>query len=905
MDMSYLPYCFADPQFYDQPSRAKRGAGQQQYTLPRSVSWDGWTQQTSDGWHYVTPAGAKLPEQGWKIHASATLENANTILAEVADYCGRREIPFKFLPGKGDFMRANMKYASRSGSGKFITIYPADDAACQAIVEDLDQRIGGHDGPYILSDLRYSEGPLYLRYGGFAPMFVRDDDDRMVPAIRRPDGELEPDRREPTFLPPAWLDLPDFVRAQAAALGGSERPEEFPYQVIEALHFSNGGGIYRAKDLTNGAEVVLKEGRPHAGVGPDGVGAEKRLHREARFLDRLSDMPAVVTMDRTFACGGHEFLVEELVEGVTLQKELVVRSPLIKADSGRRERLAYRDWVLGVLGQVSDAVEEFHRRGVVFGDLHPNNVMVTPQDDARFIDFEMAYEVGETDVIPAGAPGFVAEDGRTGIDADRYSLGCMKLGMFVPLTVLLPLDPDKLHSMVATAQELFELGDEFCHSIIKDVALPEQAEQRSTLAARVGRLRDEWPISDASGREQIEAAIARGLDDSVDLSRADRVHPGDIRQFSEGGFGIASGACGVLLAHPDSPHREEILDWVVDAIGDLRRPSFGFYDGLAGAAWTLRQFGRTRASEETLDRLLEGDLSQLTGDLYSGLAGIGIMLMDLDAELAGDGPATHTSRSHAHETIRGLMQERLTEPRDGIVRQVNGQATVAVDRGGLLHGMTGQALYWIRSFERTGQSADLDRAKRALDQDIDLLVSAPDGSLQLNEGWRVLPYLGTGAIGVALAAMRYLQHRQDPDLVDVVVGVERNLTASFAAQSNLFNGRAGFVYFARRLLDSGLAKTTTPAEVDRQSELLGIHALTHKAGMVFPGEQLMRLSADWATGSAGVLATLRLIDAESGVGVPQDFRYPMVGIDPLGAAGQRFTSAQRDHQGAARVPQVA
>ena len=43
----------------------------------------------------------------------------------------------------------------------------------------------------------------------------------------------------------------------------------------------------------------------------------------------------------------------------------------------------------------------------------------------------------------------------------------------------------------------------------------------------------------------------------------------------------------------------------------------------------------------------------------------------------------------------------------------------------------------------------------------------------------------------------------------------------------------------------------------QQFQLLGLHSLNHAGGLHFPGEQNLRLSTDWATGSAGILALLR------------------------------------------------
>ncbi|GAB3839506.1 hypothetical protein GCM10029963_06840 [Micromonospora andamanensis] len=68
-------------------------------------------------------------------------------------------------------MLRNSKYAARAASGKFVTVYPRDDAELELVCKELDELLTGEDGPYVLSDLRYAAGPVYVRYGGFAARY--------------------------------------------------------------------------------------------------------------------------------------------------------------------------------------------------------------------------------------------------------------------------------------------------------------------------------------------------------------------------------------------------------------------------------------------------------------------------------------------------------------------------------------------------------------------------------------------------------------------------------------------------------------------------------------------------------------------------------------------------------------
>ncbi|WP_314711791.1 class III lanthionine synthetase LanKC [Propionibacterium acidifaciens] len=889
MDMKYLAFCYADPAFYDIKRDTTNGSGARRFELPRDRDWTSWSLSTGNGWEYVMPPGMNMPEQGWKIHVSATMENAQKLLGDVASYCHASAVPFKFLPTRTELMRTNMKYAHRGGSGKFITIYPDDDEQCARIAAELDAIIGGAEGPYILSDIRYHGGPVYLRYGGFRPLLMRSRTDELSPAIRNPSGELVEDDRQPVFRPPEWVQIPDFIRAQMDALNSGDRPEEFPYAVLDAMHFSNGGGIYRA--IPDGQEhpVVLKEARPHAGISPDGTDAVARLLREAEFLDRLADLPEVVRCHRVFKAGEHCFMEEELIEGTTLNSEMVMRSPEIRAGVGNREILDYRDWALATLAKVERTVHAFHEHGIVFGDLHPNNIIVTPDGDIRFIDFEMAHDVDDPTSAPAGAPGYIAEDGRTGIAADLYGLGCIKLSMFVPLTVLLPLDHSKLRGLVEHARQFYALSDEFCASIVADISLTVTDDNPAPLRRRARVARDAWCMDDPEAVAEIDAAIVRGLDEALDLSRPDRVWPGDVSQFDEGGYGIATGACGVLLAHPEARQREDVLDWIEETAADSSKTSFGFYNGLAGAAWTLDRLGRGEAAGRLFEKVRTLHLPSLPSDLYSGLSGIGICLMD---------QARRHNQHHYDETIAAIhevMLDRFDEDRSSIVREVNGTATAAVGKGGLMQGMAGQALYWICSHELTGDDTDPDRASTALDRDLALLVQTPDGSLQLNEGWRVLPYLATGSIGIGLVIMRLLEHRPTDELVRTLHGIERTLVPPFAVQSNLFNGRAGFLLFADRLLQCPWASISDEEVLARQARLLNLHALVRGTGIVFPGEQLMRLSCDWSSGSAGVLSVLRLYESRHLKIVPPNlFRTPLLDRISVGHSGNEWRGASSE-----------
>ncbi len=106
-------------------------------------------------------------------------------------------------------MSAN--HAPRASSGKFVTIYPADDAQFSKLVEQLSTALVGRRGPYILSDLRIGDGPVYVRYGAFHLRYRPGPDGVPVPVLRGPSGAFELDERQPVFRVPPWVTPPNVV----------------------------------------------------------------------------------------------------------------------------------------------------------------------------------------------------------------------------------------------------------------------------------------------------------------------------------------------------------------------------------------------------------------------------------------------------------------------------------------------------------------------------------------------------------------------------------------------------------------------------------------------------------------------------------------------------------------------
>ncbi|MEQ4304567.1 class III lanthionine synthetase LanKC [Plantactinospora sp. B6F1] len=908
MDARYDAYCAVDPLFYDSLSTTSVTTSAGFAAADRPVP-AGWQREPSDDWLVYGPRDGKLPQQGWKIHVSACLDNADRILDSVFDYCVPRGLSFKFLRGPRMLLMRNSKYARRGSSGKFVTIYPRDEAELELACKELAERLDGEAGPYVLSDLRYGDGPVYVRYGGFAARYCVGPDGQVVPAVEDGTGTLVPDRRDPVFHVPDWVTLPEFLGPHLAARNATTTTD-LPYRIEQVIHFSNGGGLYVGRDTRTDRRVVLKEARPHAGLDATGTDAITRLHREAEMLRRLADVPGIARVHDEFVLGDHHFLALEFVEGRALNKLVVQRYPLVDADATPAELADYTDWALRIHRQVQRTVEAIAAHGIVYGDLHLFNIMVGADDRVTLVDFEVAAPIAEASRPALRNQAFAAPRDRTGFAVDRYALACLRLALFLPLTQMVRLAPSKAAHLADVVAAHFPVPRDFLDAAVDEI-VDGTAHRRD--AIRTGDARRTHPVpgiddfdADRSAWPRLRDRIAGAILASATPDRDDRLFPGDIDQFRTGGLNLGYGAAGVLHAlHATGAGRyPEHEDWLVKrALHPGSGTRCGFYDGLHGVAYALEHLGRRQDALDVLDICLGEPWEELGEDLVSGLSGIALNL----AEMAGrtGEPTLRQAAWRAAELVADRSADGAGAPGGGDTAGSTG-AGAQISGGqypyaGLGRGRTGPALMFLRLYELSGDAELLDRAGDALRHDLRRCVVRPDGALEVNEGWRTMPYLADGSVGIGLVLDQYLRHRPDPELAESAAAVRRAARAPFYAQSGLFAGRAGIIaYLAARAADGHPPARELPngadarpseddrAELDRQVRRLAWHALPYRDFLAFPGEQLLRLSMDLATGSAGVLLATGMARHDEPVTLP--FLTPLTGGDqtpPLPAGAHR------------------
>jgi len=202
-----------------------------------------------------------------------------------------------------------------------------------------------------------------------------------------------------------------------------------------------GGGmawVYAVReDLPDGSyrTWAMKELRPTTN-DPQALEESRLLfEQEANLLVRLRHT-YLPTVSAFFQENGRAYLVMEYVRGESLERRLErANAPILEAQ--------VLDWAI----QISEVLHYLHTQPqpIIFRDMKPSNVMVTPDARIKLIDFGIArtYKQGQShDTYAMGSENYASPeqwgDAQTDPRADVYGLGAT---MYHLLTNVPPLPP--------------------------------------------------------------------------------------------------------------------------------------------------------------------------------------------------------------------------------------------------------------------------------------------------------------------------------------------------------------------------------------------------------------------------------------------------------------------------------
>ncbi|GAA3383983.1 class III lanthionine synthetase LanKC [Streptomyces racemochromogenes] len=794
--------------------------------------------------------GTGLAGQGWKIHVSARLDRAQHVLDTVAGVCFREGVPFKHLSARLFFLFLHHKHAGRAQSGKFCAVYPPDTPTARRLLERLRDALDGEEGPYVLTDRRFRDSrTVHYRYGSFGARSRLRADGTREGLVRDGSGREVADLRLPAFHLPAGITDP-FVEEE-------ERPHAGPilirdYEVTGAVRLGNAGGAYTARDRRTGRTVFVKEARAHNGLVFDGTDAQARLRHEYRVLSALHAAAPGVGPEplEHFTEWEHDFLVTEYVAGQPLVAWLSRSSPLARADRTAGSVAAYYEECRRLLDGLEGALERLHRAGYRFGDLSLGNVLVTASGGVRLVDFEAASALSEPP-SPMGTPGFTPPPGLVRGESDpllgdRYGTAAVALALLAPFNETAGHAPANL---------------ELLRRDLADAAPPRDLWRRATAfhppqepardRAQDGPGRPPSPAEvDADPRgclTRLAEQVAAGLLETADAGRPDWAFPPSPEAFRTNNVCLAYGTAGVVhaLRYAGAEVPREIGERLrrdALALRDALPP--GLLVGSAGIAPVLAGLGW---ADEAIDLLRDADRHPLTaacGTLAGGRAGVGLGWLALH-RLTGDGG--HLERAAAAGTA--------------LLRTPDLPAVLGEhDARGLLHGRSGLALFLHRLARETGEARFLEAGRLLLHQELERTFPLDDGALSVSDDarhTRAMPYLATGAAGIAAVLTRYVATAPDERCAAALPGLVAGIRVSCATkEAGLYRGLAGLAWF---LAGHAELTGTDTARGDAVRAATGLlkYAVPYRRGVRFLGAGSQRFTADLSSGGAGVLVALR------------------------------------------------
>lgn len=376
-------------------------------------------------WRYSRAPQPDDPEQGWKLHVSATVLNAHSVLERIGPVLADGGVKFKAPVSLQELRKINAGLQQGySQVGKIITVYPRTPAEAMAWAQRLHELTCAFAAPVIPFDLRLKpDSNVYYRYGAFRHWETETSAGQRTPALRDPQGNLTPDLRACPEAKPAWVENPFLSQFPPPCVPVAVSPLNTTYRAFRALAQRGKGGVYQALDLSVQPPrfCLLKEGRRHGELGWDGRDGCWRIAHEEQVLARLrASGIAVPRVYASFELEGNRYLVTEFIEGQNLQTLL-----------DRQQRRLPLSRVLHYGREIANLVAAIHAAGWVWRDCKPSNLLLTAQAGLRPIDFEGACPLDQPDPLPWGTPIFAPPDSLAGNTAkstvydDLYTLGAV------------------------------------------------------------------------------------------------------------------------------------------------------------------------------------------------------------------------------------------------------------------------------------------------------------------------------------------------------------------------------------------------------------------------------------------------------------------------------------------------
>lgn len=200
------------------------------------------------------------------------------------------------------------------------------------------------------------------------------------------------------------------------------------YEVLKVLGEGGMGTVYLCKNIRLDNLWAVKEVKKKENID---------FLAEPNILKKLKH-PGIPRVIDIFYENNKLYMVEDYVEGVTL-KDYIKKNKYLNIEKMKSIVLEICD-IIGYLHSLNPPI--------IYRDLKPSNIMITPEDKVVLIDFGISKiykEDKESDTIAMGSNGYAAPEqcglGQSCVQTDIYGIGMVMYYMLQRKTASTALEP--------------------------------------------------------------------------------------------------------------------------------------------------------------------------------------------------------------------------------------------------------------------------------------------------------------------------------------------------------------------------------------------------------------------------------------------------------------------------------
>ncbi|MDV2631397.1 serine/threonine protein kinase [Lactococcus lactis] len=333
---------------------------------------------------YKTTNNYELPKYGFKIHVSSTLENYDTIFYLVKKYLSKKNLFYKYLASRQEFIKNISKIEAPSESGKLFTIYPPNIKIAEQIMLELSEILCNFEGIYILSDRNFRESnTVFYRFG-----FFKNVDNCEI----EKNGKVWKDYQKCYYDSPSWIKDP-FYHEKNSSIGESPLKT---YHLTEIIQQSNAGNIYLGN--YNNTKVIVKECRDNI-LMFEGMPCSK-LRDNEYFISKDLDSKFFLQPIKKFKVWINNYYVYKYIEGQNLADW---ENRFFLFENVNQEKL---DILTQVIKNLIELLLLSHTKKIALDDIHPNNFIIDRNNKISFIDLEYSHHFNQSINITAKTDGY-------------------------------------------------------------------------------------------------------------------------------------------------------------------------------------------------------------------------------------------------------------------------------------------------------------------------------------------------------------------------------------------------------------------------------------------------------------------------------------------------------------------